>query len=45
MTRTTVCGAMRRTSWANWCGGSMRVDGRIQRNPTGWSVPQWIGTA
>ena len=23
----------------------MRVDGRIQRKPMGWSVPQWMGTA
>ena len=34
MTRTIVRGARRRTSCANWWGGSMRVDGRIQRKPS-----------
>ncbi len=34
-TRTIVSGASRRTSWANWWGGSIRVEGRIQRRPTG----------
>ena len=44
-TWTRVSGASSAASRANVCGGSTRVDGLSHLRPTGWSVPQWMGTA